>query len=211
MTAAEDRDPFPVNEDRALDALTLAWGDSCEIYLAGGQWQAWHDDAPDQDMLTASTPRELNRAIRTDFARREAARTGTVSTSWPRPSVPAPPAAREGTVSARPAPDDRARDNRLSPGPPQDQAARASTKSRPAPPAHAGNLTSVVFRALYPDYALISIGVLHVVTPQGTPVFTGDSPGAIARQISARQYPSPARPPLPGTADPAAPEPGTIT
>ena len=56
MTAAEDRDPFPVNEDRALDALTLAWGDSCEIYLAGGQWQAWHDDAPDQDMLTGKHP-----------------------------------------------------------------------------------------------------------------------------------------------------------
>jgi hypothetical protein len=78
-------------------------------------------------------------------------------------------------------------------------------------PAHAGNLTPVVFRALYPDYALISIGVLHVVTPQGTPVFTGDSLGAIARQISAPQHPAPARAPLPGTADPAVPEPGTIT
>ena len=31
MTAGAGRDPFTVNEDRALDALTLAWGDCYEI------------------------------------------------------------------------------------------------------------------------------------------------------------------------------------
>jgi hypothetical protein len=70
MTTVNGHDPFAVNEDRALDALRLAWGDSYEIYVTDGQWQAWHDDAPDQDILTGTTPDELNRAIRADFARR---------------------------------------------------------------------------------------------------------------------------------------------
>ena len=64
------RDPFAVDEDRALAALTLTWGDTYEIYINEGQWQAWHDDAPDQDMLTGSTPDELNLAIREDWSRR---------------------------------------------------------------------------------------------------------------------------------------------
>ena len=72
MTAGDGRDPFTVNKDRALDALTFAWGDSYEIYITGGQWQAWHDDAPDQDMLTGTTPDELNRKIREDWSRRPA-------------------------------------------------------------------------------------------------------------------------------------------
>jgi len=46
-------------------------GDTYEIYINEGQWQAWHDDAPDQDMLTGSTPDELNRAIREDWSRRQ--------------------------------------------------------------------------------------------------------------------------------------------
>lgn len=40
MTAGADRDPFAVNEDCALDALIFAWGDSYEIYITDGQWQA---------------------------------------------------------------------------------------------------------------------------------------------------------------------------
>ncbi len=56
-------------EDRALDALALAWGAAYEIYVAGGQWQAWREGAGDQDVLTGSTPDELNRAIRADWAR----------------------------------------------------------------------------------------------------------------------------------------------
>ncbi len=59
MTAGQPdgqrRDPFAASQDRALDALTLAWGDTYEIYINDGQWQAWHDDAPDQDKLTGTT------------------------------------------------------------------------------------------------------------------------------------------------------------
>jgi len=63
-------DPFKVDPDRALEALTFAWGDEYEVYLVGEQWQAWHDTAPDQDVLTGTTPDELNRAIRADWSRR---------------------------------------------------------------------------------------------------------------------------------------------
>ncbi len=43
-------------EDRALDALALAWG-------------AWREGAGDEDVLAGSTPEELNRAIRAHWAR----------------------------------------------------------------------------------------------------------------------------------------------
>jgi hypothetical protein len=66
-------DPFRVDENRALDALALAWSDQYEIRVAGGQWQAWHRDGSIEDLLTGSTPDELNRAIRADWARREPA------------------------------------------------------------------------------------------------------------------------------------------
>ena len=56
-------------EDRALGALALAWGDAYDIYVTGGQWQAWREDAADEDVLTGSTPDELNAAIRADWAR----------------------------------------------------------------------------------------------------------------------------------------------
>ena len=36
MTAGQGRDPFAVDEDRALAALTLTWGDSYEIYITDG-------------------------------------------------------------------------------------------------------------------------------------------------------------------------------
>jgi hypothetical protein len=64
--------PFHVDEDKALDALTLAWGDEYEIYITGDQWQAWAKGAPLQDMLAGATPDELNAAIRADWARRGA-------------------------------------------------------------------------------------------------------------------------------------------
>lgn len=63
------RGVFDVDDDRALDALALAWGDAYEIYVVGGQWQAWRDGAGDEDVLTGSTPDELNAAIRADWAR----------------------------------------------------------------------------------------------------------------------------------------------
>lgn len=64
-------DPFAVDEDKALSALSLAWGDLYEVYVVAGQWQAWHDSAPDHDVITGSTPDELNRAIRADWSRRQ--------------------------------------------------------------------------------------------------------------------------------------------
>jgi hypothetical protein len=63
------RGVFDVDEDRALDALALAWGAAYEIYVVDGQWQAWREGAEDEDVLTGSTPDELNRAIRADWAR----------------------------------------------------------------------------------------------------------------------------------------------
>ena len=56
-----------------------------------------------------------------------------------------------------------------------------------APP---GDLTAIVFRALYRDFDLITVGVLHIVVPKGTPLLTGDSLGEIARRISAASAPA---------------------
>jgi GMP synthase-like glutamine amidotransferase len=65
-------DPFAVNEERALDALSLAWADEYDqIWVHDGEWGAHHKDAPDGDVITGSTPDELNRGIRADWARRE--------------------------------------------------------------------------------------------------------------------------------------------
>ena len=61
----------------------------------------------------------------------------------------------------------------------------------PAPP---GNLTAIVFRALYREFDLITIGVLYIVVPKGTPLLIGDSLGDIARQISDASVPPPGRP-----------------
>jgi hypothetical protein len=67
------RDPFAVDEDRALDALTLAWADEYdEIWFHDGAgWGAHHKDAGEDDVITGSTPDELNAAIRADWSRRE--------------------------------------------------------------------------------------------------------------------------------------------
>ncbi len=54
------------------------------------------------------------------------------------------------------------------------------------------DLTPRIFRALYQDFDLLSIGAVHIVTPKGTPVFTGDSLGQIARQISDDEREAPA-------------------
>jgi hypothetical protein len=75
----------------------------------------------------------------------------------------------------------------------------ASTAGQPG----RDDLTPRVFRALYQNFDLLTIGVIHVVTPKGTPLFLGDSLGQIARQISDHEQGVPADPP-PGTssADP---------
>ena len=65
------RGVFEVDEDRALDALTLAWGDEYDgLWVHGGEWGAHHKDAGDDEVVTGATPDELNRAIRADAARR---------------------------------------------------------------------------------------------------------------------------------------------
>ena len=61
MTAGQDI----AAQDRALDALTLAWGSQYdEFSVYDGEWGAPRNDAGDDDIITAATPEELNRAIR---------------------------------------------------------------------------------------------------------------------------------------------------
>ena len=54
---------------------------------------------------------------------------------------------------------------------------------------HPDNLTSAVFKALYLDYDLMTIGGAYVVVPAGSLVLTGSSLGHIARQIADRVNP----------------------
>ena len=68
-SGGQQRGVFDVDEDRALNALALAWGDAYELYVVDGQWQAWREGARDEDILTGRTPDELNAAIRADWAR----------------------------------------------------------------------------------------------------------------------------------------------
>jgi hypothetical protein len=59
-------------------------------------------------------------------------------------------------------------------------AAREGRAERHAP----DELTVRVFRALYRDFDLYTVGSTHVAVPRGTPWFSGASLGSIARQIS---------------------------
>jgi len=69
----QHRGVFDVNEDAALAALGLTWGDTYDqIWVMDGQWGAHHKDAPGDEAVTGGTPDELNRAIRADWARRSA-------------------------------------------------------------------------------------------------------------------------------------------
>jgi hypothetical protein len=56
-------------------------------------------------------------------------------------------------------------------------------------PARPDDLTSRIFRALYTEFDLRTVGGTHVVVPRGTPWFAGRSLGEIARQISEYGYP----------------------
>ena len=68
------RGVFEMDEDRALEALRLAWGDAYAVCFddavsaAAGRWQAWRLGG-DGTMLAGSTPDELNAAIRAECAR----------------------------------------------------------------------------------------------------------------------------------------------
>lgn len=68
VTRAAGRDPFAVDEKRALEALGLLWSDAYDIAVKDGTWTASRRDTSDPD-ITASTPGELEAGIRADWAR----------------------------------------------------------------------------------------------------------------------------------------------
>jgi hypothetical protein len=82
IVADYDADPVPrdpadtsqqhgvpgADEDRALDALRLAWGDAYDIGCEYGSWIAISRDAEGRT-LAGDTPGDLNATIRTDWAR----------------------------------------------------------------------------------------------------------------------------------------------
>jgi len=57
------RGVFDVDEDRALDALRMSWGDVYDIGHEHDQWVASRRDGRG-GALTGSTPDELNRQMR---------------------------------------------------------------------------------------------------------------------------------------------------
>jgi hypothetical protein len=68
MTAGEGRAPSGADEDRALDALRLAWGHVYDVTCENGAWTAASNDAGHRT-FTGDTPAALNAEIRTDWAR----------------------------------------------------------------------------------------------------------------------------------------------
>ena len=69
--AGTQRGVVDVDEDRALEALRLAWGDAYDIGFERGRWIAQRRDGGG-GLLTGSTPDELSRAIRSDWVARSA-------------------------------------------------------------------------------------------------------------------------------------------
>ncbi len=68
------------------------------------------------------------------------------------------------------------------------------------------DLTLRLFRAMYPEFDLRTVGGIHVVVPRGTPWFAGHSLGEIARRISEYEHPHTDHPPGGDTpADPGSP------
>ncbi len=55
------------------------------------------------------------------------------------------------------------------------------------------DLTVRVFRALYAEFDLHTVGGTHIAVPKGTPCFTAHSLGEIARQISDHEHQDPCR------------------
>ena len=63
--AGQPGGPVSAGEDRALDALTLAWGDMYdEIWVYDGEWAAHRKDSGDGDVITRDSADGLNQAIR---------------------------------------------------------------------------------------------------------------------------------------------------
>jgi hypothetical protein len=65
------RGVFDIDEDRALEALRLAWGDAYDIGFESGRWVATGRGGG--QTVDGDTPDALNRAIRADWMQ-EAAR-----------------------------------------------------------------------------------------------------------------------------------------
>ncbi len=63
------RGVFDVEEERALEALRLAWGDAYDIRFERGAWIATSRDAETRT-FTGDTPDALNVKIRADWASR---------------------------------------------------------------------------------------------------------------------------------------------
>jgi hypothetical protein len=59
------RGVFDVDEDRALDALRLSWGDAYDIGHEYDRWVASRRDG--RGTLEGATPDALNRALRADW------------------------------------------------------------------------------------------------------------------------------------------------
>jgi hypothetical protein len=73
MTAAAQPDGpprgvFDVDEDRALEALRLAWGDAYDLGFEHGTWTAVSRDGEGR-AFTGDTPDALNAKVRVDWAR----------------------------------------------------------------------------------------------------------------------------------------------
>ena len=62
----EGRDPFAVDEGRALEALRWAWGDVYVVNVRGGVWEAVRRDGIG-GAIEAGIPDDLNRAVREDY------------------------------------------------------------------------------------------------------------------------------------------------
>jgi hypothetical protein len=60
------RGVFDVDEDRALEALRLSWGDVYNIGLEAGRWVASRRNGCGGP-LDGATPDELNREMRADW------------------------------------------------------------------------------------------------------------------------------------------------
>jgi hypothetical protein len=65
VTGGLRRGVFDVDEDRALEALRLAWGDAYDIGFECGKWVATGRDGG--RTFDGDTPDALNRAIRADW------------------------------------------------------------------------------------------------------------------------------------------------
>jgi hypothetical protein len=64
--------PFSVNPDNAHEALISAWADLFDqIGSLDGKWSAHWIGAPADEMVTGSTPDELNRKMRIEWYRHQ--------------------------------------------------------------------------------------------------------------------------------------------